>query len=80
MRPDEIFIIDSKQIINYNNLFYVQLELCNGCNNLEKIKLLYNLDKNIIVIKNTNDFANNIYWNLLEYFDSLDLSNCEEIG
>ena len=60
---DKILILElNNQIINNLNMLYIQLETC-----LKKYdKTKYNLNKNIIVYKNTdeNDF-DSIYWNLL---------------
>lgn len=65
IKPSNIYIVDSKKIVNCNNLLYVQLELCMKNYNCDLIKTFYNLDKNIDIIKNISDVQTNIYWILL---------------
>jgi hypothetical protein len=76
---DYILIVDTKQIVNYNNLLYVQLELCltDIDGNIEEIKTLHNLNKNINVMKNIMDPEYNIYWSVLETNDYLKINEIE---
>lgn len=57
-----IYVLDlNSSIKNYKNMLFIQLESC--FINFDKSK--YNLERNFLVYKNTNDdLLENIYWNL----------------